>query len=87
MIIIVNNWKKKLLNLAKVVVIVLAFAILLPRLAGILGNYMPVFSGWSKDESPSGNPMRVENTEGTEFDRMVDQFVIKLQNFYYEEKE
>jgi len=51
---------------------------------------VPVFSGWMQDEHPTGNPMRVEQPQdvpGTEFSDRVDQFVIKLQNFYLQEQE
>jgi uncharacterized repeat protein (TIGR04076 family) len=53
------------------------------------GNFSKgIFSGWMKDESPSGNPMRVESVpQATDFNQKVDQFVIKMQNFYHEEKE
>lgn len=87
MIIVIKSWRRKLVNLVKVLVVILAFAILIPHIMGILGNFVPVFSGWSRDESPTGNPMRVENKPDTRFDQMVDQFVIRLQNFYYEERE
>lgn len=87
MIIVIEGWRKKLLNLVKVLVVILAFAILIPHIMGLVGNYRPVFSGWSKDESPTGNPMRVENQKDTRFNEAVDQFVVKLQEFYYNEKE
>jgi len=86
-IIIVKDWRRKLVNVTMALVVILAFTLLFPRLMGLMGNNWPVFSGWLKDESPSGNPMRVENREKTNFDRAVDQFVIKLQNFYYKETE
>ncbi|MEN6459841.1 MAG: hypothetical protein ABFC94_00525 [Syntrophomonas sp.] len=87
MIIIIEKWKKKLFGLVTAMVLIIAFAIAIPMLSGILYDKVPVFSGWFQEEHPSGNPMRVENTQdGTRFDKAVDQFVIKLQDFYYDEK-
>ncbi|HHV17063.1 MAG TPA: hypothetical protein GXX58_10940 [Gelria sp.] len=88
MIIIVNDWKKKLIRLAVAVVIIIAFAFTIPILTGLLHKQLPV-GGWFQEEHPSGNPMRVEqrnqrNPE-TKFDQMLDQFVLKVQDFYYEE--
>lgn len=88
MIIVVGKWKKKLMRLAILVVILALFAAAVPTVSGILYEKVPVFSGWMQDEKPSGNPMRVETTPSTGgLNEKVDQFVVKLQNFYYEEKE
>lgn len=88
MVIIVSRWKQKLKKLVAVLVLILLFSAMVPLVSGILYEKVPVFSGWFDDEHPSGNPMRVENNqEGTNFDQVMDQLVIKLQNFYYEEKE
>lgn len=85
MIIIVDNWKKKLVRLALAVVIITAFAFTIPVLTGILHKQVPV-GGWFQEEHPSGNPMRVEQrNQDSKFDHMLDQFVIKVQDFYYEE--
>lgn len=86
MIIIIEKWKKKLIGLVTALVLIIAFAIAIPMFSGVLYDKIPVFSGWFQEEHPSGNPMRVENTQnGTRFDKVVDQFVIKLQDFYYDE--
>lgn len=86
MIILVGNWKRKIFNFLKVIIIVLAFVMVLPFIAGSLANYVPVFSSWFEEEHPTGNPMRVENQESaTKFDKMLDSFVFHLQDFYYEE--
>jgi hypothetical protein len=87
MIIIIEKWKKKLISLVTAIVIIIAFALVIPVLSGVLYEKVPVFSGWFQEEHPSGNPMRVENNQnGTRYDKAVDQFVIKLQDFYYDEK-
>jgi len=84
-IIIVNDCKKKLVRLAVAVVIITAFAVAIPLVTGLLHKQVPV-SRWFQEEHPSGNPMRVEQrNQDSKFDHMMDQFVIKVQDFYYEE--
>jgi cytochrome c-type biogenesis protein CcmH/NrfG len=74
--------------MATVVLILAIFVAVVPMVSGIFYEKVPVFSGWMQDEQPSGNPMRVEQTqENTNFNQKVDQFVIKMQNFYYEKKQ
>jgi len=95
MIIVVGNWKRKVARLVLLVLVLGMFAAAIPALTGKLYHRVPVVSGWFKDEHPSGNPMRVEqkkdvkeakeSADKTKFDKTVDQFVIKLQDFYYEE--
>jgi hypothetical protein len=85
MVIVVGNWKKKLAKILAVVVLIAVFAAALPLLTGLLYNQVPALSTWFSDEQPSGNPMRVDNGEETRFQHLVDQFVFKLQEFYYEE--
>lgn len=86
MIIIVSQWKQKLLRLAAAVILILAFAAAIPMVAGQLYQRIPAIGGWFDEEHPSGNPMRVENEEkSSQYEQIMDQFVIKLQDFYYEE--
>lgn len=94
MIIVLGNWKQKVMKFIAVVVLVLIFAAVVPVVSGLLYEKVPVFSGWVDDEHPSGNPMRVENNpaddnilEESDFNQKMDRFVVKVQNFYYEEKE
>ncbi len=88
MIILVGKWKKKLIRLATVIMLIAIFIAAVPLVSGIFYEKVPVFSGWMKDEHPSGNPMRVENvTDGSGFNQQIDQFVMKMQNFYHQEKE
>lgn len=86
MIIFVNNWKKKLLRVAVALAIIAVFVCTLPMLTGLLSSQeVPAGGRWLQEEHPSGNPMRVEQSQGTKFENMLDQFVIKVQDFYYEE--
>lgn len=94
MIIVVSKWKQKLVKLVAVAVLVFVFAAAIPVISGLFYEKVPVFSGWFDDEHPSGNPMRVERTpqdskiqEDKNFNDKMDRFVVKVQNFYYEEKE
>lgn len=86
MIIIVPDWKKKILKLLTVLALIIAFTAAIPALTGALYKEIPAMSGWFQEEHPSGNPMRVEkNDESTKFEQVMDRFVIKLQDFYYEQ--
>lgn len=68
-----------------VVVLFIAFIAAVPMLTGILSKQVPAFNGWLQEEQPSGNPMRVETGEKSgRFNQVLDQLVIKLQDFYYE---
>jgi hypothetical protein len=88
MIIVVGKWKRKLIRLATLVVLIALFVAAVPLVSGIFYEKVPVFSGWMKDEHPSGNPMRVENVSGSSgFNQQIDQFVIKMQSFYHVGKE
>jgi hypothetical protein len=85
MIILVSRWKKKLLKVLTVIVLLLAFAFSIPFFTGAVYRQIPVISSWFEKENPTGNPLRVDNEQdGTKFEEMVNQLVIKLQDFYYE---
>ena len=88
MIIVVGRWKKKLIRLATVIVLVALFAALIPVVSGVFFEKVPVFSGWMNDEHPTGNPLRVEtNQDSSSFNQKVDSWVVKVQDFYQQEKE
>ncbi|KUG04777.1 hypothetical protein ASZ90_017916 [hydrocarbon metagenome] len=85
MIIVMGRWKQKVLKVLGILVLIMAFVMAVPAITGMLVNQVPAFSGWLQDEHPSGNPMRVETDENSgTFNQVLDQFVIKLQDFYYE---
>lgn len=86
MIIIINNWKKKIFNFLTAIVLIIAFVVAIPFVAGTLYEKVPALSTWFQDEHPTGNPLRVESKENkTKFDEMVETMVIHLQEFYYED--
>lgn len=87
MVILVGKWKTKVVKILAAVVLIAAFVAAMPALTGILYKQVPVVSHWFQaEEQPSGNPMRVDSEPETKgFKKAVDQFVFKLQEFYYEE--
>ncbi|MBC7074770.1 MAG: hypothetical protein H5T98_01590 [Syntrophomonadaceae bacterium] len=85
MLIIVSNWKKKALKLLVVAVLLMAFVATVPILAGTIYRQVPVLSNWFQEEQPTGNPLRVEEKQdSSKFDQVLDQLVVKLQDFYRE---
>ncbi len=86
MIIIINNWKKKFFSFLTALVLIIAFAVAIPLVAGSLYDRIPVLSTWFEEEHPTGNPMRVDSKEkNTKFDEIVDYVVFHLQDFYYQD--
>lgn len=87
MIIVVGKWKQKVLRIALAVVLLIAFVAIVPVLSGIFYQKVPVFNGWFEDEHPTGNPMRVQAAPQDEgINGQLDRFVLKVQNFYYDER-
>lgn len=87
-ILFINNWKRKALNFLILIIFILAFALAVPTITGILHKQIPALGNWFKEEQPSGNPMRVEKgQDNNNFEKVMDHFVFKLQNFYCEDKE
>ncbi len=85
MILVTGRWKQKLVKFLGILVLVGAFVVAVPAITGMLVKQVPALSGWLQDEHPTGNPMRVEREESSgTFNQILDQFVIKLQDFYYE---
>jgi len=76
-------WRKLCGSLAVLLVLVVLVMVGL----SYLSHPTPVFNGLTEERIPTGNPLRVENDNPGNFDRSVEQFVIKLQDFYYEERE
>jgi len=88
LIIIISQWKQKLLRLLMAVLLILAFMAAVPVVTGQMYQLIPAVGGWFDEEHPTGNPLRVENdTQSSKYQQIMDQFVIKLQEFYYEEQE
>jgi len=85
MFIVIRDWKRKLLRMLTVVLLVIALAAAFPTLSGFFLEQTPVFNGWFEDDPPSGNPTRVEQEQNSsKFNQLVDRFVFKIQDFYNE---
>ena len=87
MYIVVSNLGKKLKTLGKVLVFLLALGVFIPGAIALYNNYAPAVSTWLQEKSQEVGPMRTEPMQKTWFAQVVDQYVIKLQDFYYEERE
>lgn len=87
MIIIVGS-KKQILRKA-VSMLALVLVLVFSLVAGVryLSEPSPVFNRFTEEKVPTGNPLRVDNGNSNGIDQSVEQFVIKLQDFYYEERE
>ncbi len=87
MYIVIGNIKQKLKTLGKVLVILVALGLLIPGAMSLYHKFAPAVSTWFQQESQEVGPMRTEPSEKTWFDATLDQYVLKLQDFYYQEQE
>ncbi|SHH30936.1 hypothetical protein SAMN02745221_02127 [Thermosyntropha lipolytica DSM 11003] len=85
MIIIIRDWKRKVLKLLAVIILVMSFALAVPYMAGSLKDIIPVWNTFFNEERPTGNPMRVENERASRLNEIIDSLVFNLQDFYYED--
>ncbi|MGE5379826.1 MAG: hypothetical protein ACM3NT_02020 [Methylocystaceae bacterium] len=87
MIVIVGTKRQLLRKVVRGLGILFILLVLVLMGASYLSQPAPVFNRFTEDRIPTGNPLRVNNDNPNDFDRSVEQFVIKLQDFYYEERE
>lgn len=88
MMIIFIGSKRQLLRKVVSGITVLAVLVMLVMIGvSFLTQPRPVFNRMVEDKIPTGNPLRVDRENPSTFDRSIEQFVIKLQDFYYEERE
>ncbi|MDR1160476.1 MAG: hypothetical protein LBK69_07630 [Syntrophomonadaceae bacterium] len=88
MILVINNWKKKITAGFIVLSLLAVCATVGPKIMEASYQLSPVINIWMKDgENPSGNPMRVENDDAykSKFDQSLDNFVAVIQRFYNKE--
>ena len=87
MFIIIRDWKSKVLGFITRLALLDAFIYSAAVLARQLSQQRPALSNWFNEENPSGNPLRVENNDATgqKFDQIIDEMVIKMQDFYKED--
>lgn len=87
MFIVITNLKQKLQTLGKALLILAVLGLLVPGAINLYNNHAPAVSDWFQEESQEVGPMRTEPSKKTWFDQAMDQYVLKLQDFYYEERE
>ncbi len=87
MFIVISNLRKKLLFLGKILFVLVVLGVVVYGMVSLINFYKPDIANWLKKESQVVGPMRTEPSVKTWFDQTLDQYVIKLQDFYYEEKE
>lgn len=85
MVIYISNWKKKIVLAGKILAILVAVGLIILLIAAV-NIHVPTNGRWLEQEV-NGQMVRQERTDQTRFDRAVDQFVVRLQDFYYEERE
>lgn len=86
MFIVIHRGKVKATVLIKTLAVMLVAGLALPWLYGIISASMPAMSK-EVNVQTGKSPMRMERSKETRFDKAMDQFVIQLQDFYYEERE
>ncbi|MGE5543993.1 MAG: hypothetical protein ACM3UW_03390 [Bacillota bacterium] len=87
MFIVISNLRQKLKTLGKVLVFLVALGLLIPGAIRLYDNYAPAVSKWLLEKNQEAGPMNTEPSQKTWFDVTMDQYVLKLQDFYYEERE
>ncbi|MGE5396885.1 MAG: hypothetical protein ACM3MK_05035 [Chitinophagales bacterium] len=86
MFIVIHRGKVKATVLIKTLAVMLVAGLALPWLYGIISASVPAMSKEVNFQTGK-SPMRMERSKETRFDKAMDQFVIQLQDFYYEERE
>ncbi len=86
-LIIISNLRQKMIALIKGVVLLVFLSATGLGLAALYEAYAPDLSTWIEQESAKVGPMDMEPQEKTWFDQKMDQYVIKLQDLYYHERE
>jgi hypothetical protein len=87
MIIFIGDWGKKLTVILKIAVLVIILAAAMPGIIKLADSGRTAVKSWSQSHPEFQSLMNKERTQSTDFDRTLDNFVIKLQDFYYEERE
>lgn len=90
MLLIVRNRTKRRFSFGfRVFVTVLVLALTVSHLYSMYNGKNIIKEGWLRDDRPSGNPLRVENTKQTVkkgSSNVLDQFVVKLKDFYQKDQ-
>lgn len=90
MLVIVRPRTKKRLSLGgRVLITVLILSMVFGHLYNTLHGKNMIKEGWLRNDRPSGNPMRVENVQNKKENRnpgVLNQFVVKLRDFYHQDR-
>lgn len=90
MIVIVRPQTKKRITLGfRILVTVFILTLVLGHLYNMYQGNNVIREGWLRDDRPSGNPMRVHNDPQTlknDNPTVLDQFVVKLRDFYQKDQ-
>jgi len=86
-LIIISDVRKKVGSVIKGVILLALLSATGVGLATLYQAYAPALSTWIEEESAKVGPMDVEPMEKSWFDQKMDQYVIKLQDLYYQEHE
>jgi len=90
MLVIIRNRTKKRITLGlRILITLFILSLVFSHLYNMYNGNNIVREGWLREDRPSGNPMRVENTEKTVEKNgpdVLDQFVIKVRDFYQKDR-
>jgi hypothetical protein len=91
MLVIVRNCTKKRINIGiKVLIALFLVSLIISHLYNSYQGTNVIKEGWLRDDSPSGNPMRVENIRQSEnintSPDVLDKFVVKLRDLYQKDE-
>ncbi len=89
LVILRSRTRKRITVGVKVLVTMFVVALVISHMYNIYQGRDIVREGWLKDDRPSGNPMRVENTRPIEKETTpgaLDQFQAILRDFYQKDQ-
>jgi len=83
-VLVISKVRERLYLILRILILLALLALILPKIYGIMEGQS--FLSGLEDRKPSGNPMRVENqaatTEKKEDEGLLQDFVVKLRDFY-----
>lgn len=90
MLVILRNRTKKRITLGfRILVTLFIISLVVSHLYNMYHGTDVIREGWLRDDRPSGNPLRVENIKKSDNKGnpgVLDQFVVKLRDFYQKDQ-
>ncbi|ADG82516.1 hypothetical protein Tfer_0451 [Thermincola ferriacetica] len=82
-----NKTKEKITFGIRILITIVILGMVITHLYGIYNGYVFTSQRLLREDKPSGNPMRVEQTQTAgdkemKTDNLLDEFVVKLKDFY-----